>query len=627
MKVVKYDLQDAVGTIQLCAGQDAGCEAAVHAMEQIFADNNTEAMILVDASNAFNCLNRQVTLLNCESICPALTHILTNTYRNNSHLFVDGQCILSKEGTTQGDPLAMAMYAIGTQPLIHKLGGIAKQVWYADDSAAGSRLEKLRKWWDLLVEIGPQYGYFPNSSKTHVLAKPQYVETAKEIFKDTSIVISTKGERYLGGAIGTSTFVHEFVERRVECWVDEMVKLSKIAESQPHAAYAAFTHGLSSKWNYLLRVTDWDQHQPEDILDSLEKKIHSLFIPALTGQPPPGQHMRDILALPARIGGLGLTNPTTSAKEQRAASQQISAPLVERIVNQDHQLGSCHSFQQSIKRRIQHTKRRNQKEDANKLQNNLSAPLQRSMELSQEKGASTWLTTLPIDEHGFALHKTAFGDCLSLRYGWALQNAPSHCSCGRSFSVEHALTCKTGGFPAVRHNEVRDITATFLTEVCHGVTTEPHLQPLSGESLSYRSAITEDGARLDVAMYGFWGGRFEKAFVDVRVFNPSAQSNRHASISSVYRKHEQEKRRQYDQRVREVEQATFTPLVLSTTCGMGRGATTFYRRLASMIAEKRDVSYAVYNPQLDTMPTKFCSFESLYYVHQRSKIILTPSRH
>ena len=60
------------------------------------------------------------------------------------------------------------------------------------------------------------------------------------------------------------------------------------------------------------------------------------------------------------------------------------------------------------------------------------------------------------------------------------------------------------------HNEVRDITATLLTEVCHGVITKPHLQPLSGESLSHRSAITEDGARLDVAMYGFWGGRFER---------------------------------------------------------------------------------------------------------------------
>ena len=104
----------------------------------------------------------------------------------------------------------------------------------------------------------------------------------------------------------------------------------------------------------------------------------------------------------------------------------------------------------------------------------------------------------------------------------------------------------------MRHNEVRDITATLLTEVCHGVMTEPHLQSLSGESLSHHSTNTQDGARLDVAMYGFWGGRFEKAFIDVRIFNPSAQSNRHGPLSSVYRKHEQEKRREYDQRVREI---------------------------------------------------------------------------
>ena len=114
--------------------------------ERVFADEDTEAMILVDASNVFNCFNRQVTLRNCEMVCRALSHILINTYHNNSQLFVDGQCILSKEGTTQGDPLAMAMYAIGTQPLVRRLDGIAKQVWYADDSAAGSRLERLRRW-------------------------------------------------------------------------------------------------------------------------------------------------------------------------------------------------------------------------------------------------------------------------------------------------------------------------------------------------------------------------------------------------------------------------------------------------------------------------------------------------
>ena len=591
MKIVKHDLQEAVGSIQLCAGQDAGCEAAVHAMECIFAEGDTEAMILIDATNAFNRLNRQVTLVNSEVICPALSPILINTYRNNSWLFVDGQCMLSKEGTTQGDPLAMAMYAIGTQPLIRRLDGIAKQVWYADDSAAGSSLERLRRWWDLLKEIGPLYGYFPNGDKTHILAKPEHTEAAKEIFKGTGITVSSEGKRYLGGAMGTTSFLQQYVERKVNGWVKEIEKLSNFARTQPHAAYAAYTHGLSSRWNYLLRVTDWEALSSSDLLQPLETAIQSHFIPALTGQTPPGTSVREMLALPARLGGLGLINHVAIAQEQHASSQLISAPLVERVLHQDHQLANCQSVQQDIKAKVRSDKRVKQKEDARNLQRQLPVSLQHSMELSQEKGASTWLTALPIDDHGFALHKSAFRDALSLRYDWAFQNSPSHCSCSHPFSVEHALSCKTGGFPAVRHNEVRDVTASLLTEVCHGVSTEPHLQSLSGESMSHRSAITEAGARLDVAMYGFWGGRFEKAFLDVRVFNPSAQSNRHGSLASVYRRHELEKKRQYEQRVRDVEQATFTPLVMSTTGGMGKAATTFYKRLASMLSEKRDVSY------------------------------------
>ena len=112
--------------------------------------------------------------------------------------------------------------------------------------------------------------------------------------------------------------------------------------------------------------------------------------------------------------------------------------------------------------------------------------------------------------------------------------------------MEHALSCKTGFFAAVRHNEVRDVTASLLMEVCHGVSTEPHLQSLSDKSMSHCSADTEVGACL-VAMYGLWGGRFEKAFLDVRVFNPSAQSNRHGSLVAVYRRHKLEKKKQYEQ--------------------------------------------------------------------------------
>ena len=151
--------------------------------------------------------------------------------------------------------------------------------------------------------------------------------------------------------MGTLSFVQTFVQRKVEGWVREVEKLSKFAETQPHSAYAAFTHGLMSKWNYLLRVVDWDTLSSAELLQPLESAIQSRFIPAITGQAPPGKHVRDLLALPV-CGGLGLRNPTNMAKEQHTASQQISAPLVDRIVNQEHHLGECHAVQKQTKVRI-----------------------------------------------------------------------------------------------------------------------------------------------------------------------------------------------------------------------------------------------------------------------------------
>ena len=171
----------------------------------------------------------------------------------------------------------------------------------------------------------------------------------------------------MGGAIGTSSFLHQYVKTKVERWVNEIEKLSKFAKTQPHAAYAAFTHGLVSKWNYLLRVIDWEANQSDDILESLEKAIKSRFIPALTGQPPPGEFVCEMLALPARLGGLGLVNPGVSAKEQQAASRMISAPLVEQIIHENDWLDNCHGAQQNIKLRIRSNKRTNQREDARNL--------------------------------------------------------------------------------------------------------------------------------------------------------------------------------------------------------------------------------------------------------------------
>ena len=76
--------------------------------------------MLVDASNAFNSLNCLVALHNIRQLCPPLSTILINIFRSPASLLVSGEVILSEEGTTQGDPLAMPMYALATVPLINQ---------------------------------------------------------------------------------------------------------------------------------------------------------------------------------------------------------------------------------------------------------------------------------------------------------------------------------------------------------------------------------------------------------------------------------------------------------------------------------------------------------------------------
>ena len=105
-----------------------------------------------------------------------------------------------------------------------------------------------------------------------------------------------------------------------------------------------------------------------------------------------------------------------------------------------------------------------------------------------------------------------------------------------------------------------------------------------------RSANRHDDARADIRATGFWG-RQQCAFFDVRVFHPNAQSYRHSSIPSLYRRHEQTKKREYGDRIREVENGSFTPLVFATTGGMGREATLFYKRLADQISKKNNTTY------------------------------------
>ena len=164
--VIKKDIQEAAGPLQMATGLQLGAEAAIHGMKQIFEDDQTEAVILVDASNAFNSLNRNASLHNIQIICPQFSIILINTYKLPVRMIVFGnKDILSKEGTTQGDNLGMSFYALGTATLLNRLlisHPNVKNVCLADDITGAGSLYNLKQWWSTIISEGSKFGYYVN---------------------------------------------------------------------------------------------------------------------------------------------------------------------------------------------------------------------------------------------------------------------------------------------------------------------------------------------------------------------------------------------------------------------------------------------------------------------------------
>ena len=331
------------------------------------------------------------------------------------------------------------------------------------------------------MKIGPDYGYQPNAAKTCIIVKEEYLAQAVTLFEGTGISITQEGKRYLGAAIGTESFVKKYVDDKVASWVEEIYSLCQIAQSQPHAAYAAFTHGVMSKWNFVFRTIPNIQNSLQPLADIIQRH----FLPTITGQNPFSQQLHSLMALPARTGGIGIRNPVSEATAQHKASLKITQPLVELILKQSKTLPpETFLKQREQKLEVRASNRQAQETATSHTIPILPTTLKKAVEMSREKGASSWLTVLPIEEHGFTLHKRDFRDALCLRYGWPPPLTPSHCVCNKRFTLEHTLSCPHGGFPSIRHNEIRNITAHLMSEVCHNVGIEPTLQPLSGETMS-----------------------------------------------------------------------------------------------------------------------------------------------
>ena len=286
----------------------------------------------------------------------------------------------------------------------------------------------------------------------------------------------------------------------------------------------------------------------------------------------------ELFKLPIRDGGLGIPILTQKAVTDCKSSIDISSHIVDVIVSQGTEISSKETIKQvrHVRTEIINDLHIQERE---KVISELDNGMKRVLSQNCEKGTSSWLTMLPLKEQGFNLTKDEFRDVLALRYNRKIKNLPSKCACGQAFDTNHAMNCKKGGFVAIRQKNVRDFEANLLKTVCNDVEIEPKLQP-----------IENDEARLDILACGFWCSG-QSAYFDVGITNVNSNSQANIPVETIYKNHENEKKRKYNNRVINCEHGSFTPLVFSINQGMSHEGHIFHKHLAEKIANKTGQKY------------------------------------
>ena len=252
MRVFSEDVTTASSDVQMC-GRSSSSKAAIHAMRRTFQHENSDAVILVDAANALNNLNRKVLLHNIKFICPEIVTFLNSCYSVPTRLLVSGGLELtSREGSTQGDLLCMAIYAIAITPMLDMMLVVMqndhnKIVGFADDVTASGNLEALRRWWDTLMQIAPYYGYYPQPTKSCLIAKENKLEEAVQVFGGTNIQVSTEGKQHLGAVTGTEENKKNYINNKISEWTKGISMLTDIVTVHPQAAYTAYVTSYQHK--------------------------------------------------------------------------------------------------------------------------------------------------------------------------------------------------------------------------------------------------------------------------------------------------------------------------------------------------------------------------------------------
>ena len=423
------DVEELCGADQLCSGLKGGIEGAIHSVNRLFNESSMTGcgVLMVDAKNAFNSINRVAGLWNARYLWPRCSRYLFNTYRGHSSLWINGHPdpLYSKEGVTQGDPLSMCFYAVSLMPLIRQLKSSDwSQTWFADDSSCTGSLSQVKRWFDLLLSEGPKYGYYPEPSKSVLVVREEFFDRAQTMFGDMGVKV-TCGSRFLGGFVGDKDGCEAYVKTKVKEWVSSVRRLAKVSKSQPQAAFAALMKSVQHEWSFFQRVVSvcpgW--------FDDLRNALRSEFWPSLFGGHV-SEAEADLFSLPTRLGGMGIRDPTVTSELCFDASVGGSGSIVDHLMGKEMFSVADHG---DVFMRACNTRRLKQKEvDMINLDRTLSLfddGKVRAIRRSIDGKSSNWLNVVPVLRYGFVLAEREFRDAIALRYKRPLVEMRSHCDC------------------------------------------------------------------------------------------------------------------------------------------------------------------------------------------------------
>jgi len=519
LEVTKGEAVLACGSDQLCAGLQNGCEAGIHAMRKLFEDMKQEefwGFLLIDARNAFNEGNRIVMLYVVRHMWPSGARFCMNCYKYWPILILRDRNgttlrIFSKEGVTQGDPIAMFMYGIGIVPMIRKMKELRpnfRDSWYADDGAGQGNFVEIREYLDTLAVVGKAYNYYPKHQKSTVVVREKELEAANSYFADMQTQVVT-GACYLGGFVGDNIPLTKWLLEKMKVWVHKAEGLAKAAEKYPQSSYCAMTRSLINELQYVQRTIPGIGPAFAAFDDVLKED----FIPALFGEPKEAllnavsdgrtsnrnndPRLR-LAPLPVKMGGLAISYPLKTASHNFLTSTLTSSHLQGAILG-THQFCFL-DHMKGMKDNHEKTQLKLEKEYKSTLKEVLSTltPLQkRCIEIGKLNGS--WLQVYPSVFNGTCLSKNEFRDTLLARYGKVAHDHPAKCDgCGEKFSVQHALSCKIGGLVWYRHEEVKIELIHLAKRAMTGmgaVQNEPEIFPRGsgGASTANNNSAEKDG--------------------------------------------------------------------------------------------------------------------------------------